>query len=974
MRIPVLFLLCLMGMTDVQAQVVLENNPASIKWFKVETPHFRVIFPEGFQEKGMHMANTLEHIYEPDSKSLGVHPRKFSIIYQNQSVENNGFVTMSPPHSEIYAMPPQNASSIGPVDWLDFATTHEYRHIVQYQRANTGFLKGIRYLFGPATFGAFAAGSVPLWFWEGDAVTVETAFSDAGRGRIPQFNLVFRTNLLSGKDISYSKQYLRSYKDFIPDHYRLGYFMVSYLRKRTGDPSIWDKIGKRAWSAPFIPFAFSNAIHKETGLHVNPLYKDMMADLKEMWQKQIDTLSLTTFETITHRQNRAFTNYVHPNQLTDGRILALKSGIGDYSQFVAISRDGTEKTVFVPGILNDAGMLSVAGETVVWNEFGYDPRWKVRNYSVIKAYNIKTGKLTVLSKKSRYGGAAISPDGSRVLTVKTDTAYHHHLVVIDFLTHKVLSTLPNPDNDFYSMPRWIDNHSFVVLKTMHSERTISRFNLDDGTSTDLLPPSDEITGHPVVYGHYLIFNSPITGIDNVHALDLSNGKRYRITNSKYGATDATVSTDGSTLFYSDQTPEGMDLVQIPFDPASWKVYVPAQSPQPLVSTISSQEGEGNLLENIPDQTYPLSHYSISRRIINPYSWGVYFDNTLSQADIGLVSRDILNTTTLKLGYLYNVNEQTGLWSATLSYQGAYPIFDLAYRFGDRTSNEGNYNILTINNGDSVILNKNLTFNWHEQILEGGVRLPLVFTHSKYYEGVTIGSTIGLTRITDFRNSFNNAGIYPNITGQRYVPAIIQEDTITAIYRFRNQQATGDLFYNRSYLTAYRYLKQSQRDIYPRWGQYLSVEYNKTLAIGDYHGGLFAASGILFFPGLFKHHSFYVRGAYQNRNVAGRWDDYVFSTRIPLPRGHTTYRFVNVFSTLFNYALPVWYPDVAVGPLINFKRVRANLFYDYAFGDQVLFSTLHNQIYTSTGAEMNFDLNVMRFLPQFDMGFRVFLWI
>lgn len=71
-------------------------------------------------------------------------------------------------------------------------------------------------------------------------------------------------------------------------------------------------------------------------------------------------------------------------------------------------------------------------------------------------------------------------------------------------------------------------------------------------------------------------------------------------------------------------------------------------------------------------------------------------------------------------------------------------------------------------------------------------------------------------------------------------------------------------------------------------------------------------------------------------------------------------------------MPLWYPDIALGPLLNIQRVRANAFLDYGFGANPDFATATNsgkKEYVSTGVEIKFDFNVMRFLPQFNIGFR-----
>jgi hypothetical protein len=67
----------------------------------------------------------------------------------------------------------------------------------------------------------------------------------------------------------------------------------------------------------------------------------------------------------------------------------------------------------------------------------------------------------------------------------------------------------------------------------------------------------------------------------------------------------------------------------------------------------------------------------------------------------------------------------------------------------------------------------------------------------------------------------------------------------------------------------------------------------------------------------------------------------------------------------NYTFPIWYPDLALGPIVNFQRLRGNLFVDYAFGK----TTSISRNYTSLGGELKVDLNVMRFLPQFNIGVR-----
>src|ERR1043166_7534363 len=142
--LPVLLGLSLLASFVSAQEIPIQNtNPTLLRWYQVTTPHFNLLFPRGFEEQAMRMANTLEYIREPEAVSMGVKPRPISIILQNQSSISNAFVTLAPRRSEFYTMPPQNYNSVGTNDWLNLLASHEYRHVVQYQRSIVGFNKAL---------------------------------------------------------------------------------------------------------------------------------------------------------------------------------------------------------------------------------------------------------------------------------------------------------------------------------------------------------------------------------------------------------------------------------------------------------------------------------------------------------------------------------------------------------------------------------------------------------------------------------------------------------------------------------------------------------------------------------------------------------------------------------------------------------------------------------------------------------------
>jgi len=971
MRIAFILLLvsCLSG--HAQETAVSATNAPSVKWYQLNSPNFRLLYPKGFETQAQRMANTLEAIREPEAKTIGDLPRKISIILQSHSAISNAFVTMTPRRAEFYAMPSQNYNFSGNNDWLNLLATHEYRHIAQFQHSARGLNKVIRDVFGYNAFAGLAYVAAPQWFFEGDAVATETAFTQSGRGRIPNFDLLLRTNLQEGRTFNYHKQYLESYKNSISNYYVLGYHMVSYLRKKTGDPLIWDKVTARSWNVPFIPFRFSSALKKETGLYVKDLYKEMAADLQKDYKAQQDTLKLTSFERVNPRSSDAYTDYLYPQELEDGSIIARKVGIGDIEKLVLI-KNGDERRVFTQGVLNESGMQSASNSRIVWNEFRYDPRWLIRNFSVVVGYDLGSGHKTVLGSKSRYASAALSSDGYKVATIETSIDYQTRLLVLDYFSGRVVKTFDNPDNDFISMPSWtMDGKNIVALLTNKNGKAIVRFDYEAGTMTKLTDFSNENMGHPVPVEGFVLYNSPISGIDNIYALDVSSGNRFQITCSKYGAYNPALSRDGKSIYYNEQGRNGMDIVKIPFSPSSWRPWNLFTQPDNSFKHLVEQEGTPKVLENLPQKVYQTRRYHRWKGIINPYSWGGTVSTTLTTAFAGITSQDLLSTTILSAGYLYNKTEGTGSWQATASYQGWFPIIDFSVSESNRSVNEGTIQTEVITGNSATILNRNLNFKWTEKTLQTGIRIPLVTTSSKYFGNLTIGNSVGVTQVSNFTNTINN---------QRIIPAYIRNDTVFGFYSFFNYSGNGNVIYNNFSLSGYRLMKQSLRDINSKWGQQFFLNAYNTPYGGNYSGAEFSFYGVLFFPGLMKHHSFWGYWGYQNTRLDNVYRDatkkgiednynYIFQNQVPFPRGIGISRFTNFYTMSGNYTLPVWYPDIAMGPLLNIQRMRANGFLDYGYGQGSINNTAATQAYLSTGVEVKFDVNVMRLLPQLDIGFR-----
>ena len=952
-----------------QENAELSTNPPGVKWRQVNTPSFRILYAEGFDRQAQRMANTLETIHAPEARTMGGKARKISVVLQNRSAESNGFVTLAPRRSEFYTMSPQDYNSLGNNDWLDLLATHEYRHIVQFQHAARGFNRLVYWLFGNNALLGMASVAAPFWFWEGDAVATETAFTASGRGRIPNFNLAFNSNLNEGRIFDYHKQSLRSYKHFIPNHYVLGYNLVSYVRKRTNDPHIWEKITKRSWSLPFIPFCFSSAVKKETGKYLTDLYQEMAQDLSKEYQKKLEGISISPFTSLTHRKNKTYTNYQYPHEADGLNIISLKSGIGDIEQAVMTSADGEEFVLFTPGPVNKTGMWSYSKRRMAWTEYRYDPRWQARSFSVVTTYDFNTQKIKTLTKKTRYSGASISPDGSKIVTVESNHEYENKIVILDFESGEILRSFAVREG-FVSMPAWdSEGKNIIALKTAKSNKNLVSYSLD-GEEKIIGEFKTENIGYPTPHGNYILYNSPATGIDNIFAIDLRNGARFQLTSSRYGAYNPSVSADGKTLYYNDQSADGLDVASIPFEPQNWKPFTP-QPVHSAAEVLAQQEGHEHLLDSVPNRNYPVKKYSRFRGLVNPYAWGPLATSTLAQASFGVHSQDLLSTTSVFAGLNYDVYAKTAGWGATLTYAGLYPIFDLSYNYTHRQTSD----TWKTRRGDNTVY-----LDWNESVTSVGARVPWTLTSSRFHTYLTLGNKISIIKTSSFSNEVKNeAGRTVSKRNGR-----LAEIEPGFLYSYNDKvNENTPLYTNAASLAFSRTLKTSYRDFLYRWGQALNLEYYNTFE-SDYQGQQLAVRAAFYFPGLAKHHYLYGRANYQESFNSYQFNTYTFANHIFRPRGYAYPRDSEFYALSANYALPLWYPDIHAGPLLNIQRVKANFFLDYGKGSGsvyyyrvdrstqrvTVYASDANAAYLSYGTEITFDVNVLRFLPQLDLGFRI----
>ena len=208
------------------------GNPPSIKWKQISTDTVRVIFPVGMDSAAQRVSSIV-HFLSAKNNSLGTKVKKINIVLQNQSTVANAYVGLGPYRSEFFLTPSFNNFEIGSIPWAEDLASHEYRHVQQFSNFRVGLSKLMYYLAGDDGLSLAINAAVPDWFYEGDAVYNETVHSKQGRGRIPFFTNQYKSLWLDNKQYSWMKLRNGSLKDYVPNHYHLGYLMVNMATKNT---------------------------------------------------------------------------------------------------------------------------------------------------------------------------------------------------------------------------------------------------------------------------------------------------------------------------------------------------------------------------------------------------------------------------------------------------------------------------------------------------------------------------------------------------------------------------------------------------------------------------------------------------------------------------------------------------------------------------------------------------------------------
>lgn len=711
--------------------------PPSVKWKQINTDTARIIFPLPVDSQAQQIAAIIHKISRERPNSLGSDLRKINIILHNKTTLANGYVALAPFRSEYYLISGSDIFEFGANPWYEELAVHEFRHVLQFSNFNRGLSKVGSILLGQEGQALLNAMAIPDWFWEGDAVHAETALTPQGRGRTPYFFNGYKSLWHEGRNYSWMKLRSGSLKDYVPDHYNLGYLLVNYGYLKYGS-DFWEKVTQDAVAYKSLFYPFQNAVKKYSGVN----YKTFRQQALDYYRKNVVSKG------IKQAERQTVTNYYFPQYIGKDSLLYLKSSYKKLPAFYIKDANGEHKLRLTN--ISTENWFSYRNGMIAYTAYETDPRWSLIDYSTLYLYNIHTGKQTKLSHKEKYYTPDISPSGKKIIAVavneKTETSLH-----LLNTKGRIVKRIFSSDHSYFNEPRFIDENNIVVMERLpNSTMQMSRIDLTTGNREVLIPSTFALLGHPFFYNGSIYFVSSVTGNDAIYSLRLSDKKIMRLASGITGEYYPSVYKD--SLVWSSFASNGLQMNKKiiageEMDPSLWRTDI-------LPYPVASAEVSSNMLANT-SRRFPVTRYKQSSHLFNFHSWRP--DYTDPEFTLSLFSDNMLNTFSNEIYYRYNQDETSHAFGFNSSYGGFFPVINagLEYTF-NRTFRD------TISRIDLNQIEARIGYN-----------IPLNFTGGRMYRFLNFGSNyvFNQTTIPGFKDSARGHYMYLHnfVSWSHYLP-------------------------------------------------------------------------------------------------------------------------------------------------------------------------------------------------------------
>lgn len=731
------------------------GNPSAVKWKKMTGEAVDILFPVGAELAAKRVNELTGFLENQDLGKLGTAKRRIPIVLQTLPTISNAYVGLAPWRSEFFLFPPQNALKLGSTSWLDNLSIHEYRHVHQYANFRKGISKFAYWVAGEEGQALANAASIPDWFFEGDAVHLETQYLSQGRGVLPGFYDPFRSLWKANQQYRYQKIRSGSLKDMVPNHYELGYLLVSHGYDKYGE-GFWAKVTDDAARFRGLFYPFQKAIKKHAGIP----FQEFVSHSIDAYKAKMPLESFDpSIKPVNIADKKRVVDHHFPLWLGGDSVLALRKPYHQLPHWVIFDK-GKASSLGVKNIGPDDYFTYKRGN-IVYTAISFDPRWQWKEFSDIVLFNIYDRKAFRLTQGKRYVSPDLSNDGQRLIAVEVKPGGETDLDLIDQETGKVLRKFTHEKDNYFSYPVFSHSDSmvYVVSRKSNGASAVLKLDLFSGVFSFVLPYVNAPLSFLRLRAEKLIFTVSQGTNNQFWEHDLVSGRSGILASGTTGTYAGDIHEDGKQIVYSRPTAEGEQLYAANYTLVENKL-----------EALKSEPGYDNLV-TFPPVSNSVTDYKKSTQLINIHSWRPFYEQP--EWSFTAYGQNLLNTMESSFEYVYNENEGSHRVGANLAYGGLYPWI----------TGGTNYTV------NRTYKDSSRQINWNEWSGNLGMRLPLNFSSGKLYKNLDLSARIhGVSIDYDPKNnvSLNN----------RFIPYLQQQ----VVWSMQTQQAVQHIYPRFAFVT------------------------------------------------------------------------------------------------------------------------------------------------------------------------------
>lgn len=719
-------------------------DPSHLRWYSIETPYYKIIYPQGADSLARTYGRLLEQFRVPMGRSIGMTPgerprAKMPVVLHTHNAFSNGSVAWAPRRMDLFTIPEPYGSD--PTPWEVQLASHEPRHQAQLQ---LGSVKGFRigsWLFGegfsPVLWSLYLNG--PLG--EGDAVAAETGLAGGTRARTADFLNYYRIAYDQGDFRTWNRWRYGSFRNYTPDYYTIGYMTVAGQRVFGDDPYAVKTALERSRKAPWLisPYNFNAG-------------KNFLAyaeKFNDIWQKADSARApFMPAERVTPKESFPVM-YSSLAVMEDG-LYALRDG---YTHAAEIVRYTGGKWKSVAPFASHTSSLYPDPERgrLYWSETIGHPRWELEGKSVLRYYDLGEGKMHDLTREGRYYNPRPSADGTLLAVVEYPVDGGSAVVLVSTADGSATARFPAPEGVQATSAAWAGGGLYALSV---EDGGCGLYNISkDGIWTRILEPMKakvvDLDGNEGL----LEWISDASGVNELYRYYLDRGRLVRLTNTRYGGEDFCEYRD--SLYYVSGVLDGDAVMRSPLSEFKERPAKATDAFTYLVEdALTAQEtAMGGVDRNMPVEFSEPTRYHKLAHPLQIHTWlpayvdheaimDATFDFSYESAAPGLTLffQNQLGTLSGALGYAVHPDPDRdkgwrNAFHGKLTYAGLYPVLEASLDIGDQSARKyrlAEYDLW----GNSVSLTSGALREAPSVVSAIKAYIPLSYSKGGFLYGVT----------------------------------------------------------------------------------------------------------------------------------------------------------------------------------------------------------------------------------------------